>query len=278
MYQGKNGVPVEDAGDCWRAHGSANVLSPQIYDYIGHDERPTGVRYAMGFDNVAKVTRIAFVDYPKDKYSLEEVIDGDDTPSILMRCNVCSAMDQAAQRNTSHSRPYESVPQQAVVQHAEPAPRDVGRVSVGELAPILPKYMTFAVQLVKGIALRPVGNVAVSLGLAFLADLASGFVTDPRYKQAIQAFGDGQIDDLDPELIERVKQDAIDIAEAAMKDGDNILSRKQLVSSMFKTRGDLKKEISSNKSLVRGSSRISNDGGINIVSSQTGLIPPRLFE
>lgn len=273
MYQGKNGVPVEDVGECWRAHGSANVLSPQIYDYVGHDERPTGVRYAMGFDSSANATRIAFVDYPKDKYSLEEVIDSDDTPSILMRCNVCSAMDQAAQRNTSRSRPYESVPQQAASQQI--------RVSAGELAPVLPKYMTFAVQLVKGLALRPVGNVAVSLGLAFLADLASGFVTDPRYKQAIQSFGDGQIDDLDPELIERVKQDAIDIAEAAMKDGDNILSRKQLVSSMFKTRGDLKKEISaSKKSPVSGSSFSfpSSDGGINIVSSQTGLIPPRLFE
>ena len=73
----------------------------------------------------------------------------------------------------------------------------------------------------------------------------------------------------------------IDIAEAAMKDGDNILSRKQLVSSMFKTRGDLKKEISaSKKSPVSGSSFSfpSSDGGINIVPSQTGLIPPRLFE
>ena len=272
-YKGKNGVTVGDNGDTWRAFGSPNVTSPQPYEYKGRDDKPTGVWYAMGFDKVANGTRIAYVDYPKSMYSLEEVIDGEDTPNILMRCNVCHAMDQAAKFNgrLPYETPrggYDSAPVRE-------------RLSVGSaVAPAtLPKYFTYAVKVGKAFGLRPTGDVAVSMGLSFLADLASGFVADPSYKKALQAFSDDMIDTLDPDMIDRVKEDALNIAEAAFKDGDALLSKKRIMSSIFKTRGDLKKEINASNSAKNITPR--SDGiasSFNFSQSPGALNSPRLFE
>lgn len=278
-YKGRNGVTVGDNGDTWRAFGSPNVTSPQPYEYKGRDDKPTGVWYAMGFDKVANGTRIAYVDYPKSMYALEEVIDGEDTPNILMRCNVCHAMDQAAKM--SGQLPYAAVSAHQPRQDALRQERE--RLSVGSaVAPAtLPKYFTYAVKVGKAFGLRPTGDVAVSMGLSFLADLASGFVADPSYKRALQAFSDDMIDTLDPDMIDRVKEDALNIAEAAFKDGDALLSKKRIMSSIFKTRGDLKKEINAANSAKNITPR-GGDGGIassfNFSSSPGALNSPRLFE
>jgi hypothetical protein len=295
-FKGENGVLVGDNGETWRAFGSPNVTSPQPYEYKGRDDKPTGVWYGMGFDKVANGTRIAYVDYPKSMYSIEEIINGEDTPNILMRCNVCHAMDQAA-KNTGRL-PYENGITEDEARRAltprggwnseqssvaAQQPRITERLSAGPvMAATLPKYLTYGIKIGKAFGLRPTGDVAVSLGLSFLADLASGFTADPSYKRALQAFSDDMIDTLDPDMINRVKQDALDIAEAAFKDGDALLSKKRIMSSIFKTRGDLKKEMNAANSAKNitpyQNGQPSHPMQFNFSPSPGALNSPRLFE
>lgn len=275
MHKGSNGVPVGDNGEYWRAFGSSNVTSPQIYDYMSRDDRPTGVKYGMGFDKTVGGTRIAFVDYPKTMYTLEEVCDGEDTLSILTRCNVCSAMDQAAKRSAG-VRPYEQP-----IQHEQPA-QISERISAGNMvAASLPKYMSFAIKAAKSLALRPAGDAAVSIGLSFLSDLAAGIIKDPEYKRALFAFSDEMIDSLDPNIIERVKNDAIEIAEAAYKDGDALLSKRMVIGAMFKTKGDLKKEVTASmaaRNVTPGQVRNVSPSPIMFNDNINRHGVPRLFE
>jgi hypothetical protein len=277
-YKGRNGVTFVDMGDRWRSHGSPNVQSPQEFDYKSRDDRPTGVKYGMGFDSVANGTRIAYVDYPKSLYTIEELMDGDEFAVVLQRCNVCHAMDQVTQ--SLGKRPYESVPKShdlEVQSNSVPPSRvSAGNVISGAL-PVLPKYMSFGIKAAKQLGLKPIGDVTVSVGLSILSDFASGLVSDPSYKRALQSFSDEMIDSLDPDIIERVKQDAINIAEAAFKDSDPILSKKMIFSSMFKTRGDIKKEVSESRKSQSGPSDL---GGSFSFAAQSprSMVPPRLFE
>lgn len=262
-FKGKNGVTIGDNGDSWRAHGSPNVSNPQMYDYVGRDEKPTGVRYAMGFDPVAGGTRIAYVDYPKSLYTAEEISNSDDTPNILMRCNVCHAMDTAAKHLSSQAstQPLSQAPSPVPsISSSAPLPpssvQSPSRISVGDVfsSPEIPKYINFGISLGKAFALRPVGDAAVTLGLSFLADLLSGIFPDPAYKRALQSFSDGMIDGLDPDIIDKVKQDALSIAEAAHKDGDAVLSLNTLKRGMFKTHADLRREVNTKQSAKNGAS------------------------
>jgi hypothetical protein len=275
-HKGRNGVIFVDMGDRWRSQGSPHVQSPQEFDYKSRDDRPTGVKYGMGFDSVANGTRIAYVDYPKSLYTIEELMEGDEFAVVLQRCNVCHAMDQVTQ--SLGKRPYEIASQSQEVQQISPSPH---RVSAGNIVsgalPILPKYMSFGIKAAKQLGLKPIGDVTVSVGLSILSDFVSGFVSDPSYKRALQSFSDEMIDSLDPDIIERVKRDAINIAEAAFKDSDPILSRKMIVNSMFKTRGDIKKEINESR---QSSQRAPEFGSSFTFSSPSPgpMVPPRLFE
>lgn len=285
-YTGRNGVVVGDNGTCWRAFGSKNVTSPQEYDYQDRNGRPTGVRYGMGFDKTAGGTKIAWVDYPKDMYALEEVTNDDDTVRILTRCNVCSAMDQAASR--SGSLPYEkSLPSPVASIDSSPLPqsphRSSGRVSLGDVASAsLPKYLTVGINIGKAFGLRPAGDAVVSLGLSILADLASGFTADPRYKDALQKFSDDMVDGLTPEMVERIKEDAVNIAEAAYQDGEAVLSSKFIKRSMFKTRKDLRDDLERSK--LSNASHVSPNQSQSVASLQFNPVGPdrlqfpRLFE
>lgn len=247
-YNGKNGVTAGDNGTSWRAFGSPDIADPQVFDYIGHDGKKNGVKYAMGFDSKAGKTRLAYIDYPKDLYSVEEVINGEDTPFMLMNCNVCHATDQAAAAVRSRG-----VSSPSQFQSSQSSPRDQ-RLSVGPAAAsVLPKYGVAAIRLAKAFALRPTGDAAVSLTLSFLADLASGFL--PQFQQSLQAFSDEMVDDLTPDVINRIKEDSLAIADAALSDGDALLSRKRVLNSMFKSRGDIRREVEDSKRSVPSSQR-----------------------
>jgi len=296
-YKGKNGILVGDNGDTWRAFSPSanNVQDPQQYEYKGHSGKPTGIYYYMGFDPSADAgkggTRIAFCDYPKDRYTLEEIVDGEDTPFILMNCNVCHAMDNAAKR--TGRLPYApSVPApqaQEQIAPSYPAPALQERLSVGPVvAATLPKWLPKGIQIAKALSLKPVGDATVTLGLSFLADFASGLFPDPSTRQALQSFSDDMIDSLDPDIVKHIQDQALDIGEAALKDGDAVISRKMFKNMMFKTRGDLKKEVEDEKKKrdqQQNNSRASSlypssspSPVFNIPENSGRLGIPRLFE
>jgi hypothetical protein len=244
-FKGKNGLTVLDNGDYWRVIGSGNVTTPQILDYRDRNEQPTGVKYGIGVDRLTGKTRISHVDYPKDMYPIDWVTNSEEPPKIVMRCNVCYAMDQAAKARGSH--PLEpSSPQENSLVPVEQS----RRLSVGDVGSVvLPKYFSFLAQLGKNFALKPGGDLAISFGVSLLADILSGVSTDPGYKRALQSISDGAIDSIgggnpDQEFFNQVKEDGLAIFEAWHKDGDAVAA---LQKGLFKSRDDLAREVKSSK-------------------------------
>lgn len=246
---GRNGLRVEDMGAVWRVHSSHNVVNPQTLDYMSRDQRVIGVRYAVGMDVDLGKTRIAYIDYPKDLYTREELMDGDEHIDTVQRCNVCYAIDQVTHnanlsQSASASQPRVSAQSQSLpapVQHVLAAPE---RLSAGDIASsaaaTLPHWLPKLIDVSKSLALRPAGNVAVTFGVSVLADVASGLLP-PQYRKALQAISDDMADSVTPELLAQAQMDAVNIVDSMYKDGDNLLSKKMLTKSIFKSRDDFKR-------------------------------------
>ena len=246
---GRNGLRVEDMGAVWRVYSNHNVVNPQTLDYMSRDQRVTGVRYAVGMDVDLGKTRIAYIDYPKDLYTREELMDGDEHIDTVQRCNVCYAIDQvthnanlsqsAAAKQPRMSSQLQSLP--APVQQGLAAPE---RLSAGDIAAsaaaTLPHWLPKLIDVSKSLALRPAGNVAVTFGVSVLADVASGLLP-PQYRKALQAISDDMADSVTPELLAQAQMDAVNIVDSMYKDGDNLLSKKMLTKSIFKSRDDFKR-------------------------------------
>jgi hypothetical protein len=309
FYTGKNGIPVKDNGESWRAFNPSHdsIIDPQPYPYKGHGGF-TGVYFYMGFDPSADAgkggTRIAYVDYPKDRYTLEETINGDDVPFILMNCNVCSAMDEAAKR--FGRLPYESKQEsRSVVPYARVESGPVSesqqpqqyRVSFAPaMAATIPKLIPKLIKITKSIALKPAGDVALTVGLSFLSEMLSAAVSNPDTRLALQSFSDDMVDMLDDDIASRITEQAIEIGEAALRDGDNISNKKLIMGAIFKNRGDLKKDLDAakasraatatkSKSSPAGDSTFSftpspsAESGFNFDNNRAGSLNiPRLFE
>lgn len=246
---GRNGLRVEDMGAVWRVYSNHNVVNPQTLDYMSRDQRVIGVRYAVGMDVDLGKTRIAYIDYPKDLYTREELMDGDEHIDTVQRCNVCYAIDQVTHnanlsQSASASQPRVSAQSQSLpapVQHVLAAPE---RLSAGDIASsaaaTLPHWLPKLIDVSKSLALRPAGNVAVTFGVSVLADVASGLLP-PQYRKALQAISDDMADSVTPELLAQAQMDAVNIVDSMYKDGDNLLSKKMLTKSIFKSRDDFKR-------------------------------------
>jgi hypothetical protein len=280
-YKGKNGVTFLDNGDTWRAVGSPNVTTPQVIDYVDRDNRPTGVTYGIGVDKLLGQTRISHVDYPKNVWPLDELMSGDMVPKLLMRCNVCHAMDATMKIRSASPPSSVETPSLPVVQSLPPV-----RMSAGSMASVAPKYLPFIASLGKSLALRPLGDTVLSLGVSVLADILSGVVTDPGYSRALQSLSDGAIDGIaggnpDKQFFDQVKRDALSIAEARKNDSDFFDALKR---GMFKSADEIKKELSVTTDGPQQTSLSSPSfvsGGGNRRSSSFGVDSnriPRLFE
>ena len=242
---GKNGVRIFDVGECWRASSGVDVVNPQVLDYQTRGGQKDGTKYALGPDRLTGRTRIAYIDYPKELYELDKLLDDDEVVHILTHCNVCSAVDQVINqpRQPLNRREQSSPP----ASHHPSPPLDE-RVSLGDVfsprsGAHLPKYLTTGINIGKSLGLRPTGNALFTLGLSVLSDLASGVVQDPAYRKALQSFSDDMVDTITPELVSSIKEDAVKIAEAMEKDHTALMSRDFLVKHMVKKPSDIKNEL-----------------------------------
>ena len=249
---GRNGLRVEDMGSVWRVHSNHNVVNPQTLDYMSRDQRVTGVRYAVGMDIDLGKTRIAYIDYPKDLYTCEELMDGEEHIDTVQRCNVCYAIDQVTHNANATpaaaQQAHQSVEQVPLVSPQLPAAAQQvfvpERLSAGAIASsaaaTLPHWLPKLIDVSKSLTMRPVGNVAVTFGASVLADVASGLL--PRqYQKALQALSDDMADSITPDLLAQAQVDAVNVVESMYKDGDNLLSKKMLTKSIFKSRDDFKR-------------------------------------
>lgn len=242
---GKNGVRIFDVGECWRASSGVDVVNPQVLDYQTRGGQKDGTKYALGPDRLTGRTRIAYIDYPKELYELDKLLDDDEVVHILTHCNVCSAVDQVINQPRQHLNRREQ-PSPPVSHH--PSPSSDERVSLGDVfsprsGAHLPKYLTTGINIGKSLGLRPTGNALFTLGLSVLSDLASGVVQDPAYRKALQSFSDDMVDTITPELVSSIKEDAVKIAEAMEKDHTALMSRDFLVKHMVKKPSDIKNEL-----------------------------------
>ena len=242
---GKNGVRIFDVGECWRASSGVDVVNPQVLDYQTRGGQKDGTKYALGPDRLTGRTRIAYIDYPKELYELDKLLDDDEVVHILTHCNVCSAVDQVINQPRQHLNRREQ-PSPPVSHH--PASSSDERVSLGDVfsprsGAHLPKYLTTGINIGKSLGLRPTGNALFTLGLSVLSDLASGVVQDPAYRKALQSFSDDMVDTITPELVSSIKEDAVKIAEAMEKDHTALMSRDFLVKHMVKKPSDIKNEL-----------------------------------
>jgi len=236
-YKGENGVTFVDNGNSWRAIGSPNVNlnKAQVLNYMDRNGRENGIKYAIGPDPVANGTRIAYIDYPKDSNPLDELASDADVPKLLMKCNVCHAMDQ-----TSRIRAQEVQP-------------STERVSLGDaVAPlaqnmsgVLPKLIPFILTAGKQMAMTPLGDLVASVFISGAADIMSGLVPDPKYKAALQRLSDDSIDSIgggnpDAKFFAQVREDVIRVADARAKDNEDML--RSIGKGMFKNKNDLLKD------------------------------------
>lgn len=242
---GKNGVRIFDVGECWRASSGVDVVNPQVLDYQTRGGQKDGTKYALGTDRLTGRTRIAYIDYPKELYELDKLLDDDEVVHILTHCNVCSAVDQVINQPRQHLNRREQPSPQA---SHHPSPSSDERVSLGDVfshrsGAHLPKYLTTGINIGKSLGLRPTGNALFTLGVSVLSDLASGVVQDPTYRKALQSFSDDMVDTITPELVSSIKEDAVKIAEAMEKDHTALISRDFLVKHMVKKPSDIKNEL-----------------------------------
>jgi hypothetical protein len=261
-YKGENGVTFVDNGDVWRAIGSRNVImdKAQTINYMDRNGRENGIKYSIGPDPVANGTRIAYIDYPKNTNSLEELAADEDVPKLLMRCNVCSAMDQTARLRSQEIQP--------VQQQFSPAQQYNDRVSLGDAAaPLarsvgasLPKLIPFILTAGKSMAMTPLGDLLSSVTLSVAADIASGLVPDPKYKAALQQLSDNSIDSIgggnpDAAFFAAVREDVVRIADAQKKDNEDMLL--SIGKGMFKSKDALAKEsaVASQSSSIVGTAQ-----------------------
>lgn len=205
----------------------------------------------LGADPYDGKWKIVTADYPKQLFSSDEVMtpDGFATPEIestIRNCNVCNGINAVAGviNDKSKSAPAATVPavyqpQPAVYQpqpvpvsqpqpvYYQPSPSPA-MISIG--GPGVPKYIGFALDIVKKLMCSKLGECAVTAGTALLADIMAGSAADEGHRLAIRQFADEQVDrigQLTPEDVAEIRLNMYKIAEGYEKDGDIITALKR---------------------------------------------------
>lgn len=254
---GSDGVSIEwsDNGTHWRATNRMSRIDPatcQELDHVSAGGSKSGIRYAIGPDELTNQVNILWVDWPKSLFSIEELQTSPQSVKFFAGCNVCSAVNQMT--NTKGTKlPSPTQSSSVIPADLQQGPRIVSspsapssslspaRLSVGDA--VLPKYVPVALNLVKSIWLNKLGDAAASIVLALGADMMSGFFDDPKYKKAWQCVSDEMVDGVatcmaDPVYVDQVKGDVGRLVDAYHKDGDIL---EAMLKSMVKPANEVLK-------------------------------------
>ena len=184
---------VEDAGECWRAVNPRDITPTQTLSGSTGRGNDTGIRYTMGVDPLTGQTGIAYVEYPKDVWTYDDVVGSDVVDKFFSRCQICAAVDQIKEVRSTPSAP---APVIRLLPHplARPCPQKSSSIisstvllrssaSLGDAMVQLPQYVPVAIKLAKKLLLSQLGDAAASVVLSFAADAASGLSPDPNYRR-----------------------------------------------------------------------------------------------
>lgn len=240
--QGEYKFNVVDVGDMWRVLNRPDITEFKEMSYPGFNA-------AFGIDPNTGSHVIVYLDYYKAAYDKAELEDptssvGQSIKSKIDKCLICSTMNQM-------SEDISSVPASASVP-ARIVPVPVVRVpvaSAGEL--VMPRYIPAITSLGQKVFCTKFGGVASSVLLSMVADLLSGWSSDPGQKSAFRQISDQYIEQMglcNDSDVEILKSDIGRLYDAWQKDG-NIL--KAVKRGMFKDVADALKDqgvqVSANK-------------------------------
>jgi hypothetical protein len=251
------GIEIEwtDVGTHWRATNASSRIDPatcQTLDHVSAGGSKSGIKYAVGPDELTGQVNILYVDWPKNLFTLEELRDSPQSAKFFAGCNVCSAVNQLKSDKNGNNILKSSAPSNIVPADMIPIQSAPVRLSAGSSS--VPKYIPVVLGLVKNIWLSKLGGAATDVVLALGADLMSGLSDDPQYRKAWQCVSDDMVDGVaqcmaDPHYIEQVKGDVAKLIEGYKKDSN-------LFDAMM-------------KSMVRPTNEILKGAGIEVGVEQT---------
>lgn len=253
-------IQIFDDGDAWRAVNPVKMdpagITPPV-NYMNKKGKPTGITYAMGYHPVTGESKLAWVRYPKSMWTVEELQNDSEVADFFNKCNMCHVRDMLGEQNGDRAiqqvptydeseswRPMEvrtrsMVTREQVQEEYEP----VRRLSPPDA---VPKYMPFLFQLLKGIFLSDIGDVALTTAASVFIDFIAGSSADPGYRNALYQLSDSLIDGtisqadiengIDGKYMDRLKKDLSRVAVAYEKDGNLIGAMKK---GIFKPKDEI---------------------------------------
>lgn len=220
---------VIDAGQMWRVLNRTDINDYKEMHYPGFNA-------AFGIDPNTGQHVIVYLDYYKAAYTREELEDpnsdiGRSIKDKLQKCLICSTMNQMAEDKPVVSPPPSKPQSMQVVA----APVLSPLVSSGDF--VVPKYIPAVASIGQKVFCTKFGGIASSVVLSLVADLLSGWSSDPGQKAAFRQISDQFVEQMgfcDEKELEAMKGDIGRLYESWQRDGDMF---KAVKNGMFKDVG-----------------------------------------
>lgn len=225
---------VIDQGDKFLTPINSRVTKFEVVPFQG------GTKAAMGIDPATNRHSMAWISWPKGLYSAEELANSPQVTKIKANCPVCDLADYLKNNTTKPAVAPAPVPPARTEEFSDyevvdDRPKNIP-VSVGDILP--PKYVTFGADLIKKAVCTRLGDLTGTVLMAALADLASGYASDPGHKQACRMMSNSMIDGINlcPDDKDELKKYTKMFFEAYQDEGSLINAVKK---SMFKSSAEM---------------------------------------
>lgn len=234
---------VIDSGDMWRV-----LNRPDIADFV--EMTYPGFNAAFGIDPTTGSHVVVYLDYYKAAYDKEELEDptspiGKSIKAKLEKCLICSTMDQMPDELSISSQDKRSLPSPSVPAVLTPTPAQLSPVPPSQMSSgefIMPRYIPALTSIGQKVLCTKFGGVASSVIFSVVADLLSGWSSDPGQKAAFRQISDQYVDQMglcNEHDVEILKSDIGRLYDSWQKDGDIFKAVKR---GMFKDVADALKD------------------------------------
>jgi len=222
-------MQIDDYGEHWKVIVNPAVLVEQDFPMTSSRAGKPTFLAGIGYDPRPPAGhKMGYMLYPKNVWSREELMNDEQIKKMTMHCNVCSALDVAKRSIETKTEPIAqplsapAPPPQAIT---PPATFSAGNV-------LTPSYIPLITTVAKRMLCTKLGDVTSSIVMSVIADVVSGWSSDPGQKEAMRQMSEGFAAlDLCPADISQLRQDTQVMYEEWKKGGVGNAMRK----SMFKS-------------------------------------------
>jgi hypothetical protein len=204
----------------------------------------------IGSDIIDGEHKIAWVDYPKDRFRRSDVVDENgnvdaDVQNQIEHCNVCKGINRFKANMTTKpqqngqnsdlvvSPALESTPVVSVSPIQSPPPEVVS------FAGGFPKYVPFIADVATKVGCKKLGRITINTIASLLADVAAGTSADPGNRAAWRRLSDNLIDQIgicNENDVMQLKNEVGDMYDSYQADGNLV---KAVRKGFFRTAEDL---------------------------------------